>query len=110
MLVGTLSDGMVTLLVGVLVVVGGAVAFGAALFGPRPVPQPATAAPATRARAETPPSGAVARGPEVLAPLVPTARTRVRALLWLLLGVVGTAAIVGAVLGLVALVGITFVG
>jgi len=109
-LVGTLSDGMVTLLVGVLVVVAGAVAFGVALFGPRPVPQPATAAPAARPRAETTPSAAADLRPEVLAPLVPTARTRARALLWLLLGVVGTAATVGAVLGLVALVGITLVG
>ncbi|MFM7063897.1 MAG: hypothetical protein ACKO04_10470 [Actinomycetes bacterium] len=101
---------MVTLLVGVLVVVVGAVAIGAALFGPRPVPQPATAAVAGRSAAETPPSAATDLPPEVLAPLVPTARTRVRAALWLLLGVVGTAAIVGAVLGLVALVGVTFVG
>ncbi len=98
------------MLVGVLVVVAGAVAFGAALFGPRPVPQPATTTPAPRAGAETSPSAVVDRGPEVLAPLVPTARTRVRALLWLLLGVVGTAATVGAVLGLVALVGATLVG
>ena len=56
------------------------------------------------------PSAAYEPRPEVLAPVVPTARTRVRALLWLTLGVVGTAAMIGAVLGLVGLVVITFVG
>ena len=101
---------MVTLLVGVLVVVAGAVAFGVALFGPRPVPQTATPAAVTVPAAETAPSAAVERAPEVLTPLVPTAKTRLRAVLWLTLGVVGTAAMVGAVLGLVGLVVITFVG
>ena len=101
---------MVTLLVGVLVVVAGAVAFGVALFGPRPVPQTATPAQVSGSTAETVPSAASETRPEVLAPVVPTARTRTRALLWLLLGVVGTAATIGAVLGLVGLVVITFVG
>lgn len=36
---------MVTLLVGVLLVAGGAAGFGVALFGRRPVPQPAMATP-----------------------------------------------------------------
>lgn len=101
---------MVTLLVGVLVVVAGAVAFGVALFGPRPVPQTATPAPTSGPAAETVPSAVVERRPEVLSPVVPTATTRLKALLWLLLGVVGTAAIVGAVLGLVGLVVVTLVG
>jgi len=56
------------------------------------------------------PSAVVERRPEVLSPVVPTATTRLKALLWLLLGVVGTAAIVGAVLGLVGLVVVTLVG
>jgi hypothetical protein len=101
---------MVTLLVGVLVVVAGAVAFGAAMFGPRPVPQTATPAPAVSPTAETVPSASFEPPDEVLAPLVPTGRTRVRAVLWLTLGVVGTAATVGAVLGLLSLVVVTFVG
>jgi len=100
---------MVTLLVGVLVVVAGAVAFGVALFGPRPVPQTATPVAAGGPTAETAPSAVHEPRPEVLAPVTPTAKTRIRALLWLTLGVVGTAALVGAVLGLVGLVIITFV-
>ena len=102
------------MLVGVLVVVAGAVAFGVALFGPRPVPQTATPALPPSPGAETAPSAAPAATfearPEVLSPVVPTPRTRVRALLWLTLGVIGTAAMIGAVLGLVGLVVITFVG
>ena len=101
---------MVTLLVGVLVVVAGAVAFGVALFGPRPVPQTATPTTVAVATAETAPSATYEPPPEVLTPMVPTAKTRLRAVLWLTLGVVGTAAMVGAVLGLVGLVVITFVG
>jgi len=101
---------MVTLLVGVLVVVAGAVAFGVALFGPRPVPQTATAVAVGGPTAETTPSAVHEPRPEVLAPVTPTAKTRIRALFWLALGVVGTAAMIGAVLGLVVLVVITFVG
>lgn len=98
------------MLVGVLVVVVGAVAFGVALFGPRPVPQTATPVTVGGPAAETMPSAAFEPAPDVLTPLVPSGRTRVRAVLWLTLGVVGTAAMVGAVLGLVGLVVVTFVG
>ena len=98
------------MLVGVLVVVAGAVAFGVALFGPRPVPQTATPVAVGGPTAETAPSALHEPRPEVLAPVTPTAKTRIRAVIWLVLGVVGTAAIIGAVLGLVILVAITFVG
>ena len=113
--VGTLSGGMVTLLVGVLVVVVGAVGFGIALFGPRPVPQPATEPGVTAATAvpaaEVVPSTEVRRPSTTeLGPLMPTARTRGRAALWLVLAVVGTAAIVGTLAGLVLVVVTTLVG
>lgn len=62
---------MFTLLLGVLLVVGSAVGFGLALFGRRPIPQPAMAgagAPADVGVAETWPSSTVAAADDV-APL-----------------------------------------
>lgn len=94
----------------------GAVGLGIALFGPRPVPQPATeaagAAPTAVTSAERAPSApTAAHRPAVTAvPLMPSGRTRARAVLWLVLAVLGTAALVGTLLGLVLVVVTTLVG
>jgi len=96
--------GMVTLLVGVLVVIAGAVGFGIALFGSRPVPQPATASPQEHRLPETAPRPtATLLTDEIVAPLKPTGAARARAIATLLLAVLGTAALIGTLLGLVAL-------
>ena len=84
---------MATLLVGVLVVAAGAVGFGFALFGRRPVPQTATAHPGAHLAHPAP----AVRADDVAI----TGWTRVRAALVLALTVLGLAAIVGGVLSVV---------
>jgi len=74
--VGTIGAVMLTLLVGILMVTVSAIGFGLALFGRRPVPQPATGAgpghsgvvlaeqrPSSRAAVEDPPLGGRAAPP-----------------------------------------------
>jgi hypothetical protein len=123
---------MVTLLVGVLLVAGGAAGFGVALFGRRPVPQPAMAAPAAHlggGTAELLPSAADADAGGVLqvgrwrrllqreptadhqpaADVTLSGGVRARSALYLTLVVTGLAALIGivssiVVVGLVLLV------
>jgi len=121
---------MFTLLIGILIVAGSAAGFGFALFGRRPIPQPATLVPGAQfelAHAEPGPSsralgtgdgdephgvaGLWDRGSvETVAPPVTGRRARdvtitpwvrMRATLLLALTVFGIAAIVGAVLSVI---------
>lgn len=98
----TIGVVMATMVVGLLVVAAGAAGFGLALFGRRPVPQPATGSTA-------PPVGAAAparRLPRVPALLrrpagddvAPTRWVRIRAALLLALTILGLAALIGGVL------------
>jgi len=126
--VGTLSFVMFTLLVGILIVAASTAGFGFALFGRRPVPQPAmelATTPLGTTDAEPPPSSsdrgellAGAPGDTITDEDVPRGRrardvtitpwVRLRSVLLLVLTVVGLAGIFGAVLSIVV-VGIVFI-
>ena len=124
---------MISLLVGILMVVASAAGFGLALFGRRPVPQPAMTAPAPHSSGvltEPPPSfddasaadlGGVLEGPwirQLLArdatadhqpsrDVTLSAARRARSAALLALTVVGLAALVGGLLSVLA-VGLVF--
>jgi hypothetical protein len=94
---------MGTLLVGMLVVVASAAGFGFALFGRRPVPQPATeTGPAhlgsTGARATI---ASLRSRPRRSAEVTVSSWTRVRSALLLALTVLGLATLIGGVLSIV---------
>jgi len=93
---------MGTMVVGLLVVAAGAAGFGSALFGRRPVPQPATAR-GDRHLAGTATTGRAAarRARRPGTGLVPTRRERARAAVLLALTVLGLAALIGAMLSVV---------
>jgi hypothetical protein len=117
---------MFTLLIGILIVAASTAGFGFALFGRRPVPQPAmqlATAPSVAALAEVAPSSARAgNGADVLVAdrveppiegrrardVTITPWVRLRSSLLLALTVLGIAAILGAVLS-VLVVGIVFI-
>lgn len=113
---------MFTLLIGILIVAASTAGFGFALFGRRPVPQPAmqlATAPSVAPLAEPAPSspgGDVLVATRVEAPIegrrardvTITPWVRLRSSLLLALTVLGIAAILGAVLSVVV-VGIVFV-
>jgi hypothetical protein len=94
---------MATLLVGMLVVAAGAVGFGFALFGRRPLPQTATEVPG----AQLAPAAVLAGRPRAVRPTAPqddvsiSGWMRIRAALVLALTVLGIAAIIGGVLSVV---------
>lgn len=117
---------MFTLLIGILIVAASTAGFGFALFGRRPVPQPAmqlATAPSVVSLAEpAPSSGSTEGGTDLLAPdyveapiegrrardVTITPWVRIRSSLLLALTVLGIAAILGAVLSVIV-VGIVFV-
>lgn len=123
---GTLSSVMFTLLIGILIVAGSAAGFGYALFGRRPVPQPAmqtTLAPFERELAEVSPSSGAASYATFVDDADPrdvqvtrrrardvtiTPWVRARSALVLALTVLGIAAILGAVLSIIV-VGVVFI-
>ncbi len=113
---------MSALLVGFVLVVGSAGAFGFALFGRRPVPQPATlgvpvqrepggiSESGRRGAPDTVSSAGTSTGTDVATPLVhlrardvrPTPGRRIRAMALLSISVVGSALLIGAILSIIA--------
>jgi hypothetical protein len=113
---------MSALLIGFLLVVASAAVFGFALFGPRPIPQPAIGRgalqrdpdsgaenqPRGHATATSTPSQGVATGTNArgvrlrAADVRPSRARRIRAVGLLTVSVVGSAVLIGAVLSLIA--------
>ena len=93
-----------------LVVAAGAVGFGLALFGRRPVPQPATELPGTQLASAAVLTGRTrsVRRPAVRDEVSISRWVRVRAALMLALTVLGLAAIIGGVLS-VLVVGVVLI-
>ena len=104
---------MPTLIVGLLVVVVSAAGFGLAMFGRRPLPQPATATVGSTAAPVTVARDAAATrrrgGPAPVDPTVDTPRlhvdvpapVRIRSAFFLALGVITAAAVAGILLSIV---------